>query len=84
MRRTDDTIGLGEGAPRFFEHYAAGVGELDAALGAPKQFNAQFVFELPNLLAERWLCDMQVRRRTAEMQFVRDGHEIAQMTKFHI
>jgi hypothetical protein len=30
------------------------------------------------------LCDMQVRGRAAEMQFVCDGHEIAQMAKLHI
>jgi hypothetical protein len=60
--RANHLASLCQRAPRFFEHHPAGVGQLHVAARAMEQAHAQLFFELADLLAERWLCDMQALR----------------------
>jgi len=75
-------VGLGEDYPGFGDEHPAGLGELDLPLGAMKEFDAELLFELPDLLTERRLADMKTLRGLAEVQAVGDGNGIAEMTKF--
>jgi hypothetical protein len=57
--------------------------ELHVPFRALQEHNAQLVFELTNLLAERRLRDVQPCRCPAKVEFVRDDQKRAQMAKFH-
>lgn len=48
-----------------------------------KQSGSQFLFELPDLLAEWRLTDVQANRSPPEVQFFREGDQILQMPQFH-
>jgi hypothetical protein len=48
-----------------------------------KKLNAEFFLELPDLLAQRRLTDIQPQSGAAEMQFFGYGDQIAQVAQFH-
>jgi hypothetical protein len=48
-----------------------------------EQRNSQFRLELPDLLAERGLAQMEPFGGLAEVQGVGHGHDVPQMTEFH-
>ena len=77
------TAPIAQGQPRAAQERPPGVGELDVALGAREQLDAEFVFQTFDLLAERWLRDMQLLCRAAEMQFLGYGDEVAEVAKLH-
>lgn len=68
---------------RFVQKNAAGRGELDGAGGTFEQLQAEFVLEGFDLNAERGLGKMQALGSAPEVQFLRHGDEIAQMSQFH-
>ena len=53
------------------------------ALGPVDQFRADFRFELPNLLTQRGLTQMQPLGGTAKVQGIGDGKKIAKVAQFH-
>jgi hypothetical protein len=83
LRDVRGVIGLGENHPGFGDEHPARLGELDLPLGAMKEFDAELLFELPDLLTERRLADMKTLRRLSEVQAVGDGDGVAEMTEFH-
>ncbi len=68
---------------RLLDEQPSGVGQLDVPFGPVEQRNSQFRFELPNLLAERRLAQMEPLGGPAEVQRVGHGHDVPQMTKLH-
>ena len=62
-RRFDGGIDLHQRQPRVIEKGPAGIGQFDAARAADKQLRADFIFEVPDLTAQRRLGRM--RRRSA-------------------
>ena len=56
-------------------------GQLDPAAGAQQQLRLQERLEILNLLAQRRLRDAKPERGTRETEFLRDGHEIPQVTE---
>src|SRR5262249_13882443 len=78
------------GALRLREHLAHLVGEglarrrdLDASLRAMEECEPQLLLELADLLAERWLRDAEPARGAPEVQLLRHGEEVAQVTELH-
>jgi hypothetical protein len=52
--------------------------------GAPdEEGDVEFPLQLPNLLGERWLRDVQSLGGPAEVQFLRDRAEVPEVTQFH-
>src|SRR6185295_7533579 len=52
--------------------------------GAPdEEADVEFPLQLPNLLGERWLRDVQSLGGPAEVQFLRDRAEVPEVTQFH-
>ena len=55
----------------------------DLALRSLEELNAEFLFQLPDLLTQWRLADVQAYGGTAEVQFFSHRHEIPQMSKLH-
>ena len=68
LRQPQDAPGLGE-------EYPPGRRDLDRAAGAVEQDDADFLFEQPDLAAERRLSQVQARGGPAEVEFLGDRHE---------
>src|SRR5262245_51129631 len=69
MRFSNDTF------PRFSKP--------DLALRSLKKLNPEFFLELTDLLAQRRLTDVEADCGSAEVQLLRDGDEVSQMTQLH-
>ena len=72
----EDLLGLGLKS-------LAGFRQLNAMRGAVKQQGAEFLFEVLDLLTQRWLADADARRRTREVEILGHGQEIPQMAQLH-
>ncbi len=59
------------------------LGQADRAAQAVKKAGAEFVFELEDLLRQRWLGNVRLHRGTTEGIGVRDGAKIAELMDFH-
>ena len=46
-----------------------------------QQRHLQLLLQPPNLVAQRWLCDVQALGSAAEMKLLRDGHEVLHQPK---
>ena len=57
-------------------------GQLHRARGSHEERVAKDGFQSPDLLGERWLREMEPPRRAAEVQFLGDRDEVAQMSQF--
>jgi hypothetical protein len=73
----------GEYPVSFFDKPAAGLRNPHFTFRAIEQTGSQFLFELPDLLAQWRLTDVQANRGTSEVQFFRKGNQILQMPQFH-
>ena len=69
--------------PCFDEKDASAIGEFDTVRAPEKQLDADFLLELLNLTAERWLRDVQLPRGSREAQFLGNSHERPEMAKRH-
>jgi hypothetical protein len=58
---------------RLLEERLSGGGELDLAAGADEQLGADGALELADLVAQRWLGDVEARGGAAEVELVGDG-----------
>ena len=75
-----DGIEDGDGA---LEVGLAGGGQFDLAGTPREEADLEFALQLPNLLREWRLCDVQALGCAAEVQFLRDGSKVSQVTQFH-
>src|SRR5262249_32641717 len=71
-------------AASLFQNRPSRVGQLHTPPGAIEQPDSELVFELANLLAQRRLCDMQSCGSAAEMQFLGNRNEIAEVSQLHM
>ena len=55
--------------------------ECNPLIRALKQSHSQFLFELLDLAAQRWLAHMACLCRTAKVPLLRNRHEISQFLK---
>ena len=59
------------------------LGQGNPVFAPVQQTDAQFVFQIMNLPSEGWLCQVELLGRPGEVQFLRHGNEVSQMTQFH-
>ncbi|ANZ41521.1 hypothetical protein BBK82_41800 [Lentzea guizhouensis] len=85
-----DPAGLGRRVVHGGQHGAgavevdgAGAGELDLAGGAVQQGHAELGLQLLDLLGQRRLGHVQAFGGAAEVPFLGDGDEVAQVAEFH-
>jgi hypothetical protein len=57
--------------------------ELHSPFGSEQQFNAEFLFQIENGLADRGLGNMQTAGGFAVVQMMSDADEVTQMAKLH-
>ena len=69
-------LNIAQGAAGSFEENVACAGEADGARGAGKKGVAEDLFELTDLLRERWLREMQALGGAAEVQLFGYGDEV--------
>src|SRR5262249_21685175 len=72
----DKVVHLTEHAIRLIDHSFSRVRQSYFAFGPVEQFDAELFFQLQNLLAQRWLADVQTESSPAEVQFFSDRDEI--------
>jgi hypothetical protein len=82
-RRAHGALRVREHPAHLVEERMPRGGELDAAVRAMEQVDAELAFELSDLLAERRLRHVQARRGAAEVQLLRDGQEVAEVAELH-
>jgi hypothetical protein len=82
-RDTLDRVDLGQHAACLVEQGRTRRGQRNASLRPVEQADAELHLELANLLADGGLGDVQSFGRAVEVQFLRDGDEVAQMSEFH-
>jgi hypothetical protein len=75
--------GLGEGVAGLGDERLADRGQLHPPTGPLEQGAAELPLQPLDLLADRLLCDMQPRGRTAEVQLVGDRDGVLQLTQLH-
>jgi hypothetical protein len=72
-----------EDGDRPLEICLARRGQLDPS-GAPgEQSDLEFALQLPDLLGQWWLRDVQPHCGPAEVQFLGDGAEVSQVAQLH-
>jgi hypothetical protein len=74
----------GERQGRLLEECATGGGELDVAAVAREQVGAEGVLELLDLVAQRWLGDVEARGGAAEVELFRDSQEVAEQARLEV
>jgi hypothetical protein len=57
---------------------------MDLSMGTNEELHADPVFEIPDLLAQRWLGDPQPQRGASEMQLLSHGNNISKNPQFHV
>src|SRR6185437_13534824 len=77
-RLVDGAVALGEQAARLGEEHAARRRELDRALGAGQQLDADRLLKPLDGVAQRRLRHMEPRRGAAEMELLGDDDELRQ------
>src|ERR1700694_3229409 len=83
LRRTLGTVGLCERQSRLGQEGGTGRRELDAARHALEEGCADLALQVADLPAQGRLCNVQALCRPAEMELLRDGHEVTEMTELH-
>ncbi|MNP16155.1 hypothetical protein D3C76_1085390 [compost metagenome] len=83
-RQQHRLVDLLEDLPGLVEEQPAGFGQAHAAIGAIQQARADFFLQGLDLLAQRRLGNAQLLGGAAEMQFLGDGDEVAQVSQFHL
>lgn len=74
---------LGEHVPGVGQERPPGVGQLHPPPAAQQQPHAELVLQHGDLLAQRWLHDVQVPGGPAEVQLLSDRDEVPQMPQLH-
>ena len=76
-------IEASENVFRLAQEHPTGVRQRHVMAAPLEQRDADFSFKLTDLLAERRLRGVEPRGGARKVQFVRDRHEVPQMTQFH-
>jgi hypothetical protein len=77
-------LDVAKGAAGAVEEDFAGAGEADGAGGSGEERVADDVFELTDLLRERWLGEVKTLGGSAEVQLFGDGYKVAEMAEFDL
>ena len=64
----------------LFKEGVSRLGQLDSALVAHKERDAQILFQVTDLTAQGWLRDVQLLSGFSEVEVFRDGDEISNVT----
>jgi hypothetical protein len=80
----DRPLSVLEDGPGFRSEGFAGLGQSNKPRIPFQKRHPQFLFQITNLPAERWLRDTELRRRLREVQQFGDDHEIAEVSEFHL
>ena len=83
LRQPSRMIEATEDVFRLAQEHAAGVRQRHVMTAPIEQRDANFGFELPDLLAQRRLRGVEPGGGAREVQLVGDRHEVAQMPQFH-
>jgi len=75
--------GLRQDDARFLHEHAARFGELDLTLGAVEELDPKLFFELPDLMAERRLTEMQPIGGAAEVERLGQRDDVAKVSQLH-
>jgi hypothetical protein len=75
----DGLIELRQDGARVIKEAPAGVGQFNAPAIAPEKGDAEVFLEVLDLPAERRLGEIQAECGPAEVQFLSDRHEIAEL-----
>jgi hypothetical protein len=76
---TREVIDLAQNLVRFVYDPLSSLREPDLSFCPVEEFDAEFFLQLPDLLAQGRLADVQPYSRPAEMEFLGDGDEVAQV-----
>jgi hypothetical protein len=68
---------------RFAQESASSVSEKYPTTVAIKELDADFTLEVMYLPAQHWLSNIEPSRRSREVQFLSNHHEVPQVSKFH-
>ena len=82
-REVGGVRGLRQDDARLLHEHAARFGELYLALGAVEELDPELVFELPDLMAERRLTQIQPLGGAAEVQRLGQRDDVAKVTQLH-
>ncbi len=74
---------LAQGTPRMKQVQLAGIGGTHAPAGAVEQLHAQLLFQLPHLLREGRLRNVQRLGGAGEVAMLGDSEQVAQVAKQH-
>ena len=74
---------VAEHGPRLMEEDFACWREPNFLRTAFKEHNPELILKVADLSAERRLRHIQARRRSGDVEFLGDGHEVAKMASFH-
>jgi len=75
--------GLRQDDARLLHEHTASFGELHLAFGAVEELDPELFFELPDLMAERRLTQIQPFGGPAEVQRLGQHDDVAKMTQLH-
>ena len=75
--------GLRQDDSRLLHEHAARLGELHLALGAVEKRNPEFLFELPDLMAEGRLTEIEPLGGAAEVQRLGQSNDVAKVAQLH-
>jgi hypothetical protein len=67
---------------RFIDKPSARIRQANFPVCSLEELNPEFFLQLPYLLAQRRLTDIQTQCGTAEMQLIRQCYQIPQVSKF--
>jgi hypothetical protein len=76
-------IGTGQHVSRILEELSAGIGQFDTTFRAPEQSGLEFPLKSLNLVRERGLRDVQLRRGVTKMERLCDGNKTTDLLQFH-
>jgi len=76
-------VGLRDDRSGLLEEHPTGARELHVTARAPEQRRLEFLLQPPDLLAQRWLRDVETRGRPAEVQLLGHGNEVPEVSKLH-
>ena len=81
LRRQHRLFGLRQQPPGLGLEHPAGFAQLDLALATPEQRHAQVLLHLADLLRQRRLRHAEADGGAAEVQFVGNGEEVAELAQ---
>jgi hypothetical protein len=76
-------VHMGEDLPDLGQEHRPGRGQSDGVGAAVQQPDPQLTLQPLNLLTQRRLHDVLAGRRTAEVQFLGQRHEVAKLAQLH-